>query len=97
MGEEYKQASVRNHEEWLAFARKEEPGLRLEDLVLVQRCDRVRSWANAVFDEHNTVAEISLKVDVASIGGAKAVCDLHWETTHGTQSNWGPVPRHHIG
>ena len=47
------------------FARNLDPGVKMEDIVLVTGCHRTRSWANTAFTGVQEDAGVSLGVEVA--------------------------------
>jgi len=56
---------VAHIDRWFAFARQLELGIeRMEELILVTGCDRVRSWTNTAFLRNQLEAQVSFGVEV---------------------------------
>lgn len=69
---------IKRIDSWLPFANGHGLGLEMEDIVLVTRCHRTRSWSNLTFNEVQADAHFSLGVEVAGTFGTR----IHWRASN---------------
>ncbi|KAH9032012.1 hypothetical protein EDB85DRAFT_1957234 [Lactarius pseudohatsudake] len=62
----------------------------MEDIILVTGCHRTRSWTNIAFNEVQSGAQLSLKVDVADALGANVNWGVSNVRIQGAVHNQGP-------
>ena len=71
---------VRTHiQAWAQFFGRLGSGVKLGDIIVVTGVDRTTSWANAVFNNVELAAGLSLSADFAQVGEAELACQYTWQ------------------
>ncbi|KAF9069495.1 hypothetical protein BDP27DRAFT_1325449 [Rhodocollybia butyracea] len=91
----YKTQLIKNGAKWLAIAQTQKSSRRLEDIILVTGCTRVRSWAMGVVEDESMAANLSLSVGFTpdNTVGLEVSTGIRYEISGGSFIHHGPTER----